>query len=79
MRDVELIEAAARLARGAPTDWDKFVRALQNYSHETMKQCIQSPLAELPRSQGHAQGVARLVDILGTSVRRADAIESKRK
>ena len=74
-----LVIEAARLARIAPTTWEKFLGALQALNEQTTTQCIQSPLAELPRAQGRAQATARLLGILEDCVASADKIEGKKK
>lgn len=75
----DLIMAAARLARTAPINWDQFLAAVQAYSSQQITNCIQSPLDQLPVSQGRAQATARLYGILAECVSSADKIEGKRK
>lgn len=75
----ELVMEAARLARNAPENWDRFLRAFQNYSTHTVQGCIQSPLDELPRAQGRAQATVRLFGILSECIASADKLEGKRK
>ena len=77
--ETDLIIEAARLARSAPVNWDKFIGALQRYSTATTQNCIQSPLEELPRNQGRAQAAARLYDLLANAPASADKLEGKRK
>lgn len=75
----DLIKEAARLARSAPGNWDRFLGALQAYSTKTTQHCIQSPLEELPRAQGRAQATARLHELLADCISSADKIEGKQK
>jgi hypothetical protein len=75
----DLIREAARLARSAPVNWDRFLGALQAYSNQSVQNCIQSPLDELPRAQGRAQATARLYGILSDCIASADKLEGKRK
>jgi hypothetical protein len=75
----DLIMEAARLARSAPANWDRFIGALQNYSAQSTQNCIQSPLEELQRAQGRAQASARLHALLSDCLASADKIEGKRK
>jgi hypothetical protein len=75
--DNDLIMAAARLARSAPENWERFLGALQAYSSQTIQNCIQSPLDELPRAQGRAQATARLYGLLSDCIKSADKQEGK--
>lgn len=75
----ELILEAARLARNAPDNWDRFVGAFQRYSANAAKNCIQSPLDELPRAQGRAQATAHLSDLLAGCRASADKLEGRKK
>ena len=75
----DLIHQAARLARLAPSDWNRFVGAFQAYSEQIAKQCIQSPLDELPRSQGRAQATAHRHGIFRDCTARADKLEERKK
>jgi hypothetical protein len=77
--DNDLIREAARLARSAPANWDRFIEALKAYSSQSVQNCIQSPLDELPRAQGRAQATARLYGILSDCIASADKLEGKRK
>lgn len=77
--ETDLIMEAARLARSAPANWDRFIGALKAYSDHTTQHCIQSPLEELPRAQGRAQATARLHDTLAGCIASADKLEGKRK
>jgi hypothetical protein len=70
---------AARLARSAPGNWERFLGALQAYSSQSVTNCIQSPLDELPRAQGRAQATARLYGILSDCLASADKLEGKSK
>lgn len=75
----ELIVAAARLARNSPAAWDSFLAAVQTYSSQQITHCIQSPLDQLPVSQGRAQATARIYGILTDCLSSADKLEGKRK
>lgn len=77
--DNDLTIAAARLARNAPELWNQFLGAFQAYSSQSIQNCIQSPLEELPRAQGRAQATARLYGLMAECLTSADKIESKRK
>lgn len=74
-----LILAAARLARTAPESWKQFLGALSDFSSQQITLCIQSPLEELPRTQGRAQATARLYGLMADCLASADKIEGKRK
>lgn len=75
-QDLLVIEAA-RLARSSPELWERFVTAFRAYSALAAKDCIQSPLPELPRNQGRAQNTARLLDMFETCKARADKLEGR--
>lgn len=75
----ELTLAAARLARSAPENWERFLGAFSSYSSQQITNCVQSSLEELPRSQGRAQITARLYGIMADCLASADKIEGKRK
>lgn len=75
--ETDLIMAAARLARSAPENWERFLGALQAHSSQNIQNCIQSPLDELPRAQGRAQATARLYGLLSDCLKSADKLEGK--
>lgn len=77
--DSDLTIAAARLARLAPDAWNQFLGAMQAFSSQSIQNCIQSPLEDLPRAQGRAQATARLYGLMAECLASADKIESKRK
>ncbi len=74
-----LIQKAAELARRAPKEWAEFLDALKTSSEEARDQCVQSPLAELPRTQGRAQSLKALLTLLTDALRSADRIATLRK
>lgn len=75
----ELIMQAARLARSAPSEWDRFLGALQKYSDEMVEHCVRSPLDELPRAQGRAQITVRLQTLLKDCIPNANKLERLQK
>lgn len=77
--DRDLILKAAELARSAPRAWTEFLGALSRYSDQQKDNCIQSPLDQLPVTQGRAQLAAHLYGLLATCTQSADKIEGKHK
>lgn len=73
----ELTLACARLARYAPTEWDRFVGAFTIYAQEHVVHLTQSPLEELPRSQGRAQVAVQLQGIMAECLQLANKLETK--
>lgn len=56
----KLVDAADRLSRMAPTDWQSFVEALSSYAAELTTTCLNAPPDFLPAAQGRAQIAAHL-------------------
>lgn len=75
----ELVYCAATLARHAPTEWQRFVRALEAYALEAMTNCVQSAIEELPRAQGRAQQAAMLSMMLSGALEKADKAERRKQ
>lgn len=74
-----LVQRAAHLARLNPEVWGLFMRALGDFSTNITYNCITSPLEELPRAQGRAQAIARIVDLLADCTLKAEKLEGRRK
>jgi len=73
----KLIERSAALARTSPNSWAEFIEALEAYSNEQRNILVQSPLDVLQVTQGRAQAVSQLLELLRDCVRRADKRENK--
>ena len=73
----ELTLAAASVARMAPREWERFVGAFTVYAQEHVVNLTQSPLEELPRSQGRAQIAVQLQGIMAECLQMANKLEPK--
>jgi hypothetical protein len=72
--DVPIIMAAAALARRSPQEWGAFIEQLTLTVDKLKTSLINATPSELPTAQGRAQVGAQLLELLATSVTRADVI-----
>lgn len=74
-----LTMAAARLARSAPSEWNKFLEAFRDHSAAATQNCIKSTLEELPRNQGRAQTAAHHLELFTNCIASADKLEGTKR
>jgi hypothetical protein len=77
LNDRELILAAARLARRAPDEWQKFLNMFAEYTEDKIVSCIQAPVEVLPVAQGRAQSLVKFGQLLEDCIKMADTITGK--
>lgn len=70
---------AAELARRAPSEWQRFIEALQNLTNHRRDECVSSPADSLFLAQGRARESASLLRTMEACLKTADQIAEKRK
>ena len=75
----ELILAAARLKRAAPTSYKEFEKALSDMTSEAMALCVQSPADQVLVKQGRAQILVDLCGQFHECIEEANKLEAKMK
>lgn len=70
---------AADVARRAPTEWEKLLKALQDLTNHRRDECVSSPADALFIAQGRAREATSLLRMLENALKTADQITEKRK
>jgi hypothetical protein len=74
----ELVKKIAALARAAPPEWRDFLAEFGKYADGVKEQCIQAPLGNLQKAQGHAQQAAGIKVLFEGAVSTADRINARK-
>ena len=75
----DLIVAAARLSRAAPTPWDEFLTAFRAYARELAEKLVATPSDTVFVAQGRAQSVAGVAKLFDKCRETTAAIEDNKK
>lgn len=70
---------AAEVARRAPDEWERLLKALQDLTNHRRDECVSSPADNLFVAQGRAREAASLLRMMENCQKTADQITGKRK